>query len=44
MTTTDKPVMILMADDDPEDRTLAKEALEEDRLVNYLQFVEDGKV
>ena len=38
-----KPVMILMADDDPEDRMLAKDALEEDRLVNDLQFVEDGE-
>lgn len=43
MTTIHRPVMILMADDDPEDRMLAKEALEEDRLVNDLQFVEDGE-
>ncbi len=43
MTTMHKPVMILMADDDPEDRMLAKDALEEDRLVNDLQFVEDGE-
>ena len=43
MTTLSKPIMILMADDDPEDRMLAKEALEEDRLVNDLQFVEDGE-
>ena len=43
MTAMHKPVMILMADDDPEDRMLAKDALEEDRLVNDLQFVEDGE-
>ncbi len=43
MPTVHKPVMILMADDDPEDRMLAKDALEEDRLVNDLQFVEDGE-
>ena len=42
MTNLRRQVTILMADDDAEDRMLAKEALEEDRLVNDLRFVEDG--
>lgn len=37
------PITILMADDDPEDRMLAEEALEEARLANELHFVEDGE-
>lgn len=36
-------VLILIAEDDPEDRMLAKDALEENRLVNQVQFVEDGE-
>ena len=32
-----------MADDDPEDRLLAQEALEEARLANDMHFVEDGE-
>ena len=36
-------IMILMADDDPDDRLLAKDALEESRLANKLEFVEDGE-
>ncbi|MFQ5813550.1 MAG: response regulator [Anaerolineae bacterium] len=32
-----------MADDDPDDRMLAKEALEEARMANDLHFVEDGE-
>ncbi|MBN2621496.1 response regulator [candidate division WOR-3 bacterium] len=32
-----------MADDDEDDRQLAKEALEESRLVNELRFVVDGE-
>lgn len=36
-------VIILMADDDPDDRLMAREALEEARLVNELRFVEDGE-
>lgn len=35
--------VILMADDDPDDRMLAKEALAENRLANELHFVEDGE-
>ncbi|HZD40552.1 MAG TPA: response regulator [Terriglobales bacterium] len=37
-----KPIALLMADDDPDDRMLAKEALAEVRLANDLFFVEDG--
>ena len=32
-----------MADDDPEDRQLTKEAFEENRLSNDLRFVENGE-
>ena len=32
-----------MADDDADDRMLAKEALEESRVLNDLHFVEDGE-
>jgi CheY-like chemotaxis protein len=35
-------VTILMADDDADDRLMAKEAFEESRVVNDLRFVEDG--
>jgi CheY-like chemotaxis protein len=38
-----KAITILMADDDPDDRMLAKEALEEARLANTLATVEDGE-
>lgn len=37
-----KPITILMADDDADDRLLTKEAFEESRLANDLRFVEDG--
>lgn len=37
-----KPITILVADDDPDDRLMIKEALEEARLVNGIDFVEDG--
>ena len=37
-----KPVTILVADDDPDDRQLTREAFEEAKLVNDLRFVEDG--
>ncbi len=43
MTRKKRPVVILIADDDPEDRMLAKDALEENKLSNDLQFVEDGE-
>ena len=38
-----KPITILMADDDPDDRQLTKEAFEESHLANDLRFVEDGE-
>lgn len=38
-----KMVLILIADDDSEDRQMIKEALEESRLVNTLAFVKDGE-
>lgn len=37
------PVTILMADDDPDDRQLTREAFEEARLANDLRFVENGE-
>jgi CheY-like chemotaxis protein len=37
------PIIILIADDDPDDRLLAQEAWEENRLANVLHFVEDGE-
>jgi two-component system response regulator len=37
-----KPVTILMADDDADDRLMTKEAFEESRLANDLRFVENG--
>ena len=39
---TPKPITILMADDDPDDRQLTREAFEEAKLANDLRFVEDG--
>ena len=42
MSTPRTPIIILMADDDEDDRNLTKEALEEGHLVNQLRFVEDG--
>lgn len=38
-----RTISILMADDDPDDRLLAKDALEESRLANDLEFVVDGE-
>lgn len=35
--------IILMADDDPDDRMLMKEALEENKLPHTIFFVEDGE-
>ena len=43
MKTEGRPVMILMADDDADDRLMAKEALTEAHLTNELRFVEDGE-
>lgn len=38
-----RPIIILIADDDAEDRMLIKEALDESRLTNAVQFVENGE-
>lgn len=38
-----KPITILMADDDADDRQLTREAFVESRLANDLRFVEDGE-
>jgi CheY-like chemotaxis protein len=38
-----KPITILMADDDSDDRMLVKEAFQESRLNNEIHFVEDGE-
>lgn len=38
-----KPITILMADDDADDRMLTKQALQESRLANDLHLVEDGE-
>ncbi|MGO2010394.1 MAG: response regulator [Pseudoalteromonas sp.] len=39
---TVKPITILMADDDEDDRLLTQDALAESRVLNELHFVEDG--
>jgi CheY-like chemotaxis protein len=38
-----KPITILLADDDEDDRLLVKEAFEENHLINELATVEDGE-
>jgi CheY-like chemotaxis protein len=38
-----EPIIILMADDDPEDQMLVREAWKESRLANDLRFVSDGE-
>jgi len=40
--TNAKPVTILMADDDADDRQMTREAFAESRLANDLRFVENG--
>ena len=37
------PVAILVADDDQEDRQLIRDALQESRLLNPVEFVNDGE-
>lgn len=37
-----KKLIILMAEDDADDRLLAREAMHESRVLNELHFVEDG--
>ena len=43
MSASARPITILIADDDADDRMMASEALEESRLANDLRFVEDGE-
>ena len=43
MTKNHIPLTILLADDDPDDRLLVKEAFEENYLLNPLEMVEDGE-
>jgi CheY-like chemotaxis protein len=43
MTKLGKPITILMADDDPDDRLLTQDALQEARLINEIRFVENGE-
>lgn len=38
-----KPIVILIAEDDAEDRMLVQDALNESRLANEIRFVEDGE-
>jgi two-component system response regulator len=38
-----KPITVLMADDDADDRQMAKEAFDESRIANDLRFVTDGE-
>jgi two-component system, response regulator len=42
MKTPLNPITILMADDDPDDRMLMKQALAENDLPNVIEFVENG--
>ena len=39
-----RPIMILLAEDDPDDRLMVIEAFEENRLTNDLFTVEDGEM
>lgn len=43
MSPNKRTIIILIADDDAEDRMLVKDALEENRLTNEIQFVENGE-
>ncbi len=43
MEDTAKPITILMADDDEDDRLMTKEALEESKVANDIRFVTDGE-
>lgn len=40
---TKESITILLADDDPDDRFMAKDAFKEARLLNDLRFVENGE-
>lgn len=43
MSTDGKSISLLIADDDPDDRMLVWEALNESRLANPIYFVQDGE-
>jgi len=43
MSNNGRPITILLADDDADDRMMAGEALAESRLANDLRLVEDGE-
>jgi CheY-like chemotaxis protein len=43
MSNSGKPITILLADDDEEDRMLTSDALKESRVLNDLRFVGDGE-
>lgn len=43
MNSIKRTVVILIADDDEDDRLMVKEALEENRLANEIRFVVDGE-
>ncbi|MBI3891071.1 MAG: response regulator [Candidatus Wallbacteria bacterium] len=43
MKNADQPLVILMADDDPQDRQLTQKAFVRCRLANELRFVENGE-
>ena len=43
MSNNQLPISILIADDDPDDRLLIKDALDSMRLANPVDFVEDGE-
>ena len=43
MSKSGKAITILIAEDDPDDRILITDALQESRLANHLEFVEDGE-
>ncbi|MCX8101066.1 MAG: response regulator [Geminicoccaceae bacterium] len=40
---TVRPITILVAEDDPDDRMMIEEAFAENRLANEIHFVEDGE-
>ncbi len=43
MSNRSEAVTVLIAEDDPEDRMLVREAWEESQMVNELRFVQDGE-
>ncbi len=43
MSKESRPITILIADDDEEDRLLIQDAFEESKIANPIQYVEDGE-